>query len=244
MGLKKHIPNAFTLGNLVLGAIAIIYIVEGVEPLYGVYCLILALVFDFLDGLVARALNVSSEIGKELDSLADVISFGLAPSVIAFKFISPAFYEIGTQSGALIWNVLGFSVFVMAAASAYRLAKFNLDDSQTYSFKGLPTPANAMFWIGLIGAWETGILPDFAKNFLANQPWYLLILVIAMSWLMVSNLSMFSLKFKPQNQKAAIFQAAAICTGLILLVFFKWLALPLIVILYIIFSIVKSLLFK
>lgn len=240
MGFRKHIPNVFTLGNLMLGIIAIVYIVEDVKPMYGAYCLILALVFDFLDGFVARALKTTSEIGKQLDSLADVVSFGVVPSLIAFKFVSPSFHDYGTESNSNIWFFMGFLVFIMAAASACRLARFNLDEGQTYTFKGLPTPANAILWIGLLGAYEQGLWPSLMDSIFTEQPWILCMVVLIMSWLLVSNIEMFSLKMNSANKKSMLWPLVLLISGLIMFAFFKWLALPLIVILYIVISLIKS----
>ena len=241
MSLKKYIPNAFTLGNLILGTIAIIFIIEGVKPIFGAYCLIGALAFDYLDGFSARILRSYSEIGKQLDSLADMVSFGVAPSIIAFKFVSPEFYEIGQGSESVLWRVIGFSVFIMAAASAYRLAKFNLDKDQVESFKGLPTPANGIFWIGLLAARENDLIPDFINSFLIENPWNLTFLVFIFSALLISNIRMFSLKFSFGQFKELVLPLIMLIFGIILFVFFEWLALPLIVILYIIISLIKSL---
>ncbi len=166
--MKRHIPNIITSFNLVSGCIATIFAVDG-ELLYALCFMLLGLLFDFFDGFTARLLGVSSPIGKELDSLADVITFGLVPSMM---LLLP---------------------FAIAAFSAVRLAKFNLDTRQSHSFIGLPTPANALFWAGL-------------TNFLYRHPihYYLvpvtigtLILLIALScWIMVSEVPMFALKFK------------------------------------------------
>ena len=159
--LKKHIPNTITCLNLISGCIATYF---AFQSNYGMAMLFIVIgaVFDFFDGMVARLLHVSSPIGKELDSLADDITFGFAPSAIVFGFLK----EIGAEanSSLILQSSLPFVVFVMAAFSALRLAKFNLDERQALGFIGLPTPANALFWGSLIvgsGDWlKTFIGPN------------------------------------------------------------------------------------
>mgnify|MGYP001737960953 FL=1 len=190
--VKRHIPNIITSFNLVSGCIATIFAVDG-ELLYALCFMLLGLLFDFFDGFTARLLGVSSPIGKELDSLADVITFGLVPSMMLFMTLQtylPIIYEEYPDAMLYIVSILPFAI---AAFSAVRLAKFNLDTRQSHSFIGLPTPANALFWAGL-------------TNFLYRRPihYYLvpvtigtLILLIALScWIMVSEVPMFALKFK------------------------------------------------
>lgn len=139
--MKKHIPNTITCCNLISGCIATYWAFQGDYRLALLF-IVIGAVFDFFDGMTARLLHVSSPIGKELDSLADDITFGFAPSAIVFSFLSP----LTTQLSPYI----PYLAFVMAAFSALRLAKFNLDERQTLGFIGLPTPANALFWGSLI----------------------------------------------------------------------------------------------
>ena len=146
--MKKHIPNTITCCNLISGCAATVFAIYGVPEL-ALSLIILGAVFDFFDGMSARLLHVSSEIGKELDSLADVVTFGVAPSSILYWYLGmidyPAFLEPMRE-------VVPFFAYVLAAFSALRLAKFNLDTRQTTSFIGLPTPADALFWGSLIVA--------------------------------------------------------------------------------------------
>ena len=139
--LKKHIPNTITCCNLISGCIATYYAFQG-DFLMALLFIIIGAVFDFFDGMSARLLGVSSPIGKELDSLADDITFGFAPSAIVFGFLSPLTSHLSP--------LIAFLAFIMAAFSALRLAKFNLDERQALGFIGLPTPANALFWGSLI----------------------------------------------------------------------------------------------
>ena len=141
MSIKKHIPNTITCCNLISGCIATYYAFCA-QYQFALLFIIIGAVFDFFDGMSARLLNVSSPIGKELDSLADDITFGFAPSAMIFSYLCTFHMHI---------TVLPFLAFVMAAFSALRLAKFNLDERQALGFIGLPTPANALFWGSFIG---------------------------------------------------------------------------------------------
>ncbi len=156
-------------------------------------CIILGAVFDFFDGMTARALHISSPIGKELDSLADMVSFGLAPTVLAYH-ISSLF-----EGPAPLWisAMLFACCAIMAAFSALRLAKFNCDERQSLSFIGLPTPANAIFWIGMTYVAQIPAVNDFVLAHSAGCSIALGILLIVMSVLLISELPMFSLKLKP-----------------------------------------------
>ena len=155
--------------------------------------IIASAVFDFFDGLTARALKVSSPIGKELDSLADVITFGFAPAAMVYSWISEC---AAVNLGMPIAAIVPFFAFLMAAFSALRLAKFNVDERQTSSFIGLPTPANALFWGALVIGSHDGIVAH-------PYGWLLVIaLVLLFSWLLVAELPMFSLKFKNLTWKS------------------------------------------
>lgn len=186
MNIKKHIPNTITCCNLLSGCVAAVYAFEGVYPLAFAF-IIAGAMFDFFDGLSARALKVSSPIGKELDSLADVITFGFAPATMVFSWLrecADAYLDM------LVAFAMPFAAFLLVAFSALRLAKFNVDERQTSSFVGLPTPANALFW---------GALVIGSHDAIVGQPygWVLVLgLVLLFSWLLVAEIPMFSLKFK------------------------------------------------
>lgn len=177
--MKKHIPNCITLLNQMSGIIATIMAYNGDYFLTLIFVL-LGAGFDFCDGAVARLLKVQSPMGKELDSLADMISFGLVPGMLAFKLLQPLHS---------ICFALPFLGFVITLFSALRLAKFNIDERQHSSFIGLPTPANAIFWLGLVNA-----LPNWFDNEI--NPWIILGVAIVSSLLLVMPIPMFSLKFK------------------------------------------------
>ena len=184
--MKRHIPNTITCCNLISGCIATYYAFLGDFNLALLF-IIIGAVFDFFDGMSARLLRVSSPIGKELDSLADDVTFGFAPSAIVFEYLRPE------------TELLPFLVFVMAAFSALRLAKFNLDERQALGFIGLPTPANALFWGSLIagaGEWMKSapfIGPNLSLIILAG--------VFISCWLLIAEIPMFALKFKHWDWK-------------------------------------------
>ena len=163
--IKKHIPNSITCCNLISGCIAT-YFAFRHDFEWALAWMVIGAVFDFFDGMTARLLHVSSPIGKELDSLADDITFGLAPSAMLFAELGVVAYPSALEP---LREVLPFVAFVMAAFSALRLAKFNLDERQSLGFIGLPTPANALFW----GSLMVGVAPHFKLSdlLLMNELW-------------------------------------------------------------------------
>jgi len=189
--MKKHIPNSITCCNLISGCIAIGFAFAGKIEVALLF-IIIGAVFDFFDGMVARLLNVSSPIGKELDSLADVITFGAAPSAIIFSQLYVMSYPVFLEP---LRDYLPYTAFIIAAFSALRLAKFNLDERQTLGFIGLPTPANALFWGSL--------LIGLGKR-IDSSPLMCIFIIVGIfisSWLMVSEIPMFALKFKEWGWK-------------------------------------------
>lgn len=185
--MKKHIPNTITCLNLISGCIATYWAFQG-DYQMALLFIVIGAVFDFFDGMSARLLHVSSPIGKELDSLADDITFGFAPSAIVFSFLNSQFSILSSQ-------FIPYLAFVMAAFSALRLAKFNLDERQALGFIGLPTPANALFW----GALIVGL-----GDRIATLPYALYIMlagVLISSYLLISEIPMFALKFKTWGWK-------------------------------------------
>ena len=182
--MKKLVPNIITCCNLLSGALAVMLAAEGLfHCAFGM--ILLGAVFDFFDGMSARALKVNNPIGKEIDSLADVITFGLAPSVMLMQAI-----RLATENSNYAWGWWSSVALVMAAFSALRLAKFNIDERQTSSFIGLATPANAIFWGALIAAF-----PDMA-SWAQFMPWAMLAVMAVSCWLLICELPLFSLKFK------------------------------------------------
>ena len=190
---KKHIPNSITCCNLISGCIAISFAIKGDLPLALLF-IIVGAVFDFFDGMVARLLGVSSPIGKELDSLADVVTFGVAPSsIISYELQVVEYPSILNDS--VIVSLVPYLAFFVAAFSAVRLAKFNLDTRQTTSFIGLPTPANALFWGSLIVGFG-----DYLEQYMWFMP-ALLVAILLSSWILVAEIPMFALKFKHWGYK-------------------------------------------
>ena len=178
--MKKHIPNTITCCNLISGCIATYFAFQGDFELALLF-IVIGAVFDFFDGMSARLLGVSSPIGKELDSLADDITFGFAPSAIVFSYLCTFHIHL---------MFVPFLAFVMAAFSALRLAKFNLDERQALGFIGLPTPANALFWGSLVlGLQQQG-------TYFEGMEWVIIAGTFLSSYLLVSEIPMFALKFK------------------------------------------------
>ncbi|MBQ4524921.1 MAG: CDP-diacylglycerol--serine O-phosphatidyltransferase [Bacteroidaceae bacterium] len=184
--ITRHIPNTVTCCNLLSGCVAIVMAHQGCYQA-ALGFIVLGAIFDFFDGLLARALKAYSPLGKELDSLADDVTFGVAPAMMVFSLM----HEVALPAWlAPVAGLLPYAAFLIAAFSALRLAKFNIDTRQTTSFIGLPTPANALFWGSLIVGAHDFLVAD-TLAFL-----YLIILVLLTSWLLVAEIPMFSLKFK------------------------------------------------
>ena len=226
MAIKKHIPNTITCCNLISGCVAIAYAFSGNIELSFTW-IIIGAVFDFFDGMSARLLNVSSPIGKELDSLADVVTFGVAPSTILFSELSVMRYPAILEP---LRPRLPFTAYIMAAFSALRLAKFNLDERQALGFIGLPTPANALFWGSLIiGAGKWLEATPFMVFFLLGG-------ILISSWLMVSEIPMFALKFKEWGWKGNQVKYIFLLTCIPLLAIFGLTGLAIIIAWYVIIS--------
>ena len=218
--MKKHIPNTITCLNLISGCIATYFAFQSDCELALLF-IVIGAVFDFFDGMSARLLHVSSPIGKELDSLADDITFGFAPSAIVFSFLSGLHIHI---------LLLPFLAFVMAAFSALRLAKFNLDERQAMGFIGLPTPANALFW----GALIVGLGEQLAA--MPYVEWIVLTMVFVSSYLLVSEIPMFALKFKTWGWKGNEIKYIFLLTCIPLLLCFQVTGIAIIIAWYVILS--------
>ncbi|MBI5373210.1 MAG: CDP-alcohol phosphatidyltransferase family protein [Sphingobacteriales bacterium] len=249
----KQIPNLFTLINLLFGCLAIVAVLQngiiinvnadGTELLdipekiwmASLFIGIAALV-DFLDGFVARLFNAGSEMGKQLDSLADVVSFGVAPGMIIYQFLRLSFAQ---QEGGLDVSI-GWLLpaFVLPCAAAWRLARFNLDKSQTYHFKGMPVPAAGILVASLpLIYWNVNEPWVYT---LLHDKWFLYGLVLLLSWLMVSSLPLMAMKFQDYSVKNNLSRYLLIAVALVAVLLLKWLAVPVIILAYV----VLSLLFK
>lgn len=229
--MKKQIPNIITLLNLLCGIIAIVEVLYFKNMVAGSLFIVLGAVFDFFDGMTARLLRVSSPIGKELDSLSDVVTFGVAPSMIAMSLM----LEVKDSIFATI-------PLFMALFSSYRLAKFNLDTRQTENFIGLATPANAFFWLSIP-------LISLQERFLhiyeiMSCPYFIIPISIIMSLLLVAEIPMFSLKFHNFKWADNKIRFIFLVSSLILLVVLQFVAIPIIIILYIILSIINNIINK
>lgn len=227
--MKRHIPNALTCANLLCGCVGIVEVFHN-NMLLSCGLIVLAGVFDFLDGFVARLLKVSSPIGKELDSLADVVTFGVLPAIIVYQLLMRSVPDLVD-----IW--IPNLAFLIAVCSALRLAKFNIDPRQSDSFIGVPTPANAL----LIAS-----LPFIAHYYPVWEPIIvnttnLLILTAVMSFLMVSELPLFALKFKSFGWWGNEIRYFFLIASLILLILLGVVAVPLVIGLYIATSAVANL---
>jgi CDP-diacylglycerol--serine O-phosphatidyltransferase len=215
--MLRHIPNALTSGNLLCGCVGIIcsFINPEIPTAWFVWA---ACVFDFLDGFSARLLKVSSPIGKELDSLADMISFGVLPGIMMKNML--------TASGLGVWSWIGLSLTVFAAM---RLAKFNIDTRQSDSFIGVPTPAHALFICGI-----PALMAVFPGGWFGSYS--LIAITVLFSWLMISPIPLFALKFKNFAWEDNKLRFTFLLLAVLLIAIFKAAGLPLAILLYIIFS--------
>lgn len=229
MSIKKHIPNTITCCNLICGCIATGYAFE-YDYSTAFLFIILGAVFDFFDGFAARLLHVSSSIGKELDSLADDITFGFAPATIVFSMLR-SILPVG-----LGW--MAYGAFLIAAFSALRLAKFNLDERQSLGFIGLPTPANALFWGALsMQLVEHQTLLSIPDEFL--QIGFFLTILFS-CWILVSEVPMFALKFKHYGWKGNEIRYSFIAISGLLLALLGWGGFSAVVVLYVILSVLTQ----
>ena len=226
--MRKFIPNLITLLNLSAGCIGVVFAFTTDLRMVSVMIFI-SLVFDYMDGMAARLLNARSAIGKELDSLADLISFGLLPALIANRLLHPSEYTS--------WAYMAFLITVF---SAYRLAKFNTDDRQTESFIGLPTPANALFWSSfplIIMSESTAFVPGIMSDLMAD-PIVIIACIFVFSYLLIAELPLFSLKFKNMSWKENKDRFIFLILTLILILILGYYALPFIILLYLLISII------
>ena len=221
--MKKHIPNAITCCNLISGCIAILFALQAQFEL-ALLMIIVGAVFDFFDGMTARLLHVSSPIGKELDSLADVVTFGVAPSMMLYKML------------AQFCEYTPYLAFLIAAFSALRLAKFNLDERQAMGFIGLPTPANALMWGSFIAYCPQCLLEC------ASLSYILIVAILISCYLLVSEIPMFALKFKTWGWKGNEVKFIFLITCLPLLFFFRGLGIAFVILWYMVLSVTTHLL--
>lgn len=247
--MTKQIPNLFTLLNLVSGCLAIIFVLQTGETLvvqsdegtwvpqlpekiwWGSIFIGIAAIVDFLDGFVARLFNATSEMGKQLDSLADVVSFGVAPGIILYQLLRISFIQQENGLDITLWALLPALVF--PAAAAWRLARFNIDNNSSGEFKGVPSPA-----AGLVVASLPLILfyNYYNINAVLINKWVLYAIIILLSFLMVSNASFIALKFTKASSANNIPKIILVVLAVIAAFFLKWLAVPVVFLVYVILS--------
>ncbi len=256
--IKKHIPNIITLLNLLAGIIAVMLAASD-RLIEAALFVLIGIFFDFFDGLVARLLKVQSELGKQLDSLADIVTSGVVPGIVMFQLFMKSLHkdwmdglscEIGnwvvfeeTASMTLVGAKIHFLPFVgllLTLAAAYRLANFNIDERQSTSFIGLPTPAMALFVLSLPLILVYNDI-DFINNLILNK-YVLLTITLLLSILMNAEIPLFSLKFKNFSFKNNWIQILFLLLSIIGIIIFNFIAIPLIILLYVSLSVLKKIL--
>ncbi|HCR77634.1 MAG TPA: CDP-alcohol phosphatidyltransferase [Chryseobacterium sp.] len=227
--IKNNLANAITLGNLFSGCIGAIHLISGDYQTTAI-CIVLSLVLDFFDGFTARALKANSNLGTQLDSLADMVSFGLVPGLTMFKMLEP----FGTN---LFGMTLPFGIqyfgLLITLFSCLRLAIFNLDEDQKYYFKGLNTPSNTILIFGLFYAFKE----NQSFEFLLNNEFALIILTVISSWLLISPIKMIAMKFKSMKLQDNYPKIALLVGSVIILIMFRSVGIPMVILYYILISI-------
>lgn len=243
MSIKKHIPNFITLLNLFCGSVAVIFAVQGHLQLAALFVL-LGIGFDFFDGFAARILDVKSELGLQLDSLADMVTSGVVPGIVMYQLLTqvfgnPFYVAPGTWNSEEVLSSFDLSYFslfglLIILASGYRLAKFNIDTRQTTSFIGLPTPANTLLIISL------PLILQFQLETWVHQiilsKWFLIGLTLLSCYLLNAEIRLFALKFKTWKFSENKIRYAFLLLTMVLLVVLKFLAVPCVILLYIVVS--------
>jgi CDP-diacylglycerol--serine O-phosphatidyltransferase len=233
MNIKKHIPNLLTLGNLLCGTIATIAAVNS-DYVTAASLVVLGIVFDFFDGFVARLLNVSGELGKQLDSLADMVTSGVVPGIVMYKMFAEN--TAGSFDHPAFFPYLGL---ILTLAACYRLANFNIDTRQSDSFIGLPTPAMSLFVIAL------PLIPMYSENQffidLVQNNYFLIGVTLVLSYLMNAEIPLFSLKFKSYGMKENALKYVFLVASLIMILTLEVISIPLVIILYVLLSVGSNL---
>ena len=231
MNIKKHIPNLITLLNLFSGCIALVFAFES-DFAMSFYFVSLGIFLDFFDGFFARLFNVSSPLGLQLDSLADMVTSGAVPGLVMYQMMSN---NNATEGMMQFFPFLGF---IIALGSCYRLANFNIDTRQTDSFIGLPTPANALFILSLplVLQFSESL---FVLELLTNQ-WFLLVITVLSAYMLNAEIPLFSLKIKKFSFKENALQIIFLILSVLLLIFFQYLGIPLLILLYVLLSVLNN----
>ncbi len=235
--MKKHIPNTLTCLNLFCGCIAVVMIFRNRLDA-AAFLVFVAAIFDFFDGFAARLLKVHSPIGKELDSLADVVTFGVVPGAVLFSLLNSKECDLSIISlSENFHRIFQFFPFIVTIFSAIRLAKFNVDTRQSESFIGLPTPANTLLVVALPLILQHD---HFHLGGLIYNPYFITILCVVLSYLLIAELPLFALKFKSFGWKKNLFQYIFLALSLLLFLIFFYVAIPLIILLYLLLSLIKN----
>lgn len=245
--MKRHIPQIITLLNLFCGCVAVVFAVLN-KLEWAAFFVFLGIVFDFFDGLAARMLEAQSELGVQLDSLADMVTSGVVPGIVMFQLLAMSqtggwnleMGEVSADSAhhAISISVLPFFGFLITLASAYRLAKFNIDEDQLTSFIGLPTPANALLILSIpLILLNQG--NDYVNGILLN-PWFLVGLTLLSCYLLNAHIPLFALKFKNWSFKDNAHRYIFLIISLVLLLTMSYMAIPGIVLLYILSSVLYN----
>jgi CDP-diacylglycerol--serine O-phosphatidyltransferase len=231
MTIQKHIPNAITLLNLFCGCIAVVFVLNNDFEM-AFYWVSLGIFLDFFDGFFARLFQVSSPLGLQLDSLADMVTSGVVPGIVMYQLMgsSSSFPQWGWSMEP--WPFLGF---LITLGSCYRLANFNIDTRQTDSFIGLPTPANALFILSL------PLVLQYSDSMLVlellTNPWVLVIITLLSVYMLNAEIPLFSLKIKKFSWKGNALQIGFLISSLLLLVFFQYAGIPLVIVFYVLLSV-------
>ncbi len=241
MNIKKHIPNLLTLGNLFCGTVAAIFAVKNQLEMAALF-VVIGILFDFLDGFAARLLNVSGELGKQLDSLADMVTSGVVPGIIMYQLFitSQKMSAVGSfdTSDVNLESYLPYFGLILTLAACYRLANFNIDTRQSDSFIGVPTPAMTLFVISL----PLIVLHSehqFFINLMQNN-FFLIGVTVLLSYLMNAEISLFALKFKTFGLKENGLKYLFLLVSILLMATLQFIAIPLIIILYVLVSLVSN----
>lgn len=240
--MKKHIPNLLTLGNLLCGTIATIFAIKG-DFVTTAILVAFGIGFDFLDGFAARLLKVQGELGKQLDSLADMVTSGVVPGVVMLQLLtnvltidSIGYFGSDINTGAQ--SYLPYFGLLLTLGACYRLANFNIDTRQSDSFIGVPTPAMALFVISL------PLITEFSQqtffiDLIQNQ-YFLLAITVLFTFLMNAELPLFALKFKTFGFKDNALKYVFLLVAILMLVFLKFVAIPLIILVYVLLSLISN----
>ena len=242
--MKKHIPNILTLVNLFCGTVATIYAVQGNFEIAGIL-VVLGIFFDFFDGFAARILNVSGELGKQLDSLADMVTSGVVPGIIMFKLLATSPNLDTLENAPIDTNWMNFNFapiqllgLLLTLGACYRLAKFNIDTRQSESFIGLPTPAMSLFIISLPLIQEYSTIESIQN--LISSHYFLILVTVALTYLMNAELPLFSLKFKEYSIKNNFIKYLFLLISLVMLLTLQFVSIPLIIAFYVCLSVVSN----